>query len=141
MIPGWRVEEHPRGSRADWMAKRQRVLCAGEAGALFGRHKYTTARRLFTAKAYGEPEEESAVMRRGKIMEPAVAEAVLVDCGPARGQPPAASLPETRRTAAGSRSSVEPVRPAMDASRWPAAARRRTRSRSGAVAQKIRTAT
>lgn len=81
MIPGWRVEEHPRGSRAEWMHRRQRVLCASEAGALFGRHKYTTARRLFTAKAYGEPEEESAVMRRGKIMEPAVAEAVLVDCG------------------------------------------------------------
>jgi predicted phage-related endonuclease len=81
MIPGWRVEELPRGSRADWMGLRQRVLCASEAGALFGRHKYTTPRRLFTAKAYGEPEEESAVMRRGKIMEPAVAEAVAVDCG------------------------------------------------------------
>lgn len=81
ILSGWRVEELPRGSRASWMALRQRDVTASEAGALFGRHKYTTPRRLFTTKAYGEAEEESDVMRRGKIMEPAVAEAVLVDCG------------------------------------------------------------
>lgn len=81
MIAGWRVEEIPRGSRAEWMRRRDTDVTASEAGALFERHKYTTPRKMFLAKAYGEHEEESLVMRRGKIMEPAVAEAVLVDCG------------------------------------------------------------
>jgi len=88
MIPGWRVEEIERGNRAQWMALRQADLCASEAGALFedpatGRaaHKYTTRRRIAMCKAFGEPPEQNADMRRGKIMEPAVAEAIAVDCG------------------------------------------------------------
>lgn len=88
MIPGWHVEEIERVNRARWMALRQEDLCASEAGALFedpatGRasHKYTTRRRIAVCKAFGEPAEQNADMRRGKIMEPAVAEAIAVDCG------------------------------------------------------------
>jgi predicted phage-related endonuclease len=81
VIPGWRVEEMPRGDRASWMSLRQHDLCASEAGALFDAHKYTTMRRIFQAKAYGEVEYDSTVMRRGRIMEPAVAEAITVDVG------------------------------------------------------------
>lgn len=81
MIRGWRVEELARGDRAQWMALRGEDLCASEAGALFDAHKYTTRRRIHLAKAFGEPPEQNADMRRGKIMEPAVAEAIVVDCG------------------------------------------------------------
>lgn len=81
MIPGWSVTEHQRGDREAWMQLRQADLCASEAGALFDLHKYTTRRRIFLAKQFGESAEQNANMRRGKIMEPAVAEAIVVDCG------------------------------------------------------------
>lgn len=68
-------------SRHEWLALRQDDLTASEAGALWGVHKYTTRRRIAVQKLYGETEEQSAIMRRGKIMEPAVAEAIVVDCG------------------------------------------------------------
>jgi predicted phage-related endonuclease len=68
-------------SRREWLALRQDDLTASEAGALWGVHKYTTRRRIAMQKLYGENDEQSAIMRRGKIMEPAVAEAITVDCG------------------------------------------------------------
>lgn len=81
VIDGWQVEEHARLDRDAWMALRQDDLCASEAGAVFEVHKYQTLRRLARAKAYGETDVQSADMRRGKIMEPAVAEAITLDCG------------------------------------------------------------
>mgnify|MGYP003418231038 FL=1 len=81
MIEGWRVEEHPRDDRAAWFALRQHDVTGSDAGALFGVHKYQTLRRMARQKAYGEDEVQTADMRRGKIMEPAVAEAIHLDCG------------------------------------------------------------
>lgn len=80
MIDGWLVDRLPKGSRQEWLALRQADLTASEAGALFGVHKYTTARKLARDKAYGENDgRSSSVLRRGQIMEPAVAEAIVVD--------------------------------------------------------------
>ena len=81
LIEGWRVEEHPRDDRAAWLELRQHDVTGSDAGALFGVHKYQTLRRMARQKAYGEVEVQSADMRRGKIMEPAVAEAIHLDCG------------------------------------------------------------
>ena len=83
---GWHVQEIPVTSRPQWMTLRGEDLCASEAGAVFPdrpelAHKYTTLRRVFMSKLYGEPAEQNMDMRRGKIMEPAVAEAIAVDCG------------------------------------------------------------
>jgi predicted phage-related endonuclease len=80
MIPGWTVNRLSKGSRQEWLALRQDDLTASEAGALFGVHKYTTARKLAHDKAYGEVQDRSnAVLRRGQVMEPAVAEAIVID--------------------------------------------------------------
>lgn len=77
---GWTVNRLPKGSRMDWLALRREDLTASEAGALFGTHKYTTARKLMYDKAYGETEDRSdSEKRRGQIMEPAVAEAITID--------------------------------------------------------------
>ena len=78
---GWRVTEHLYASRDEWLALRREDVTASEAGALYGSHKYTTARRISLDKSHGETEEQSDVLRRGLIMEPAVAEAIKVDCG------------------------------------------------------------
>lgn len=78
---GWRVTEHLYASRDEWLALRREDVTASEAGALYGSHKYTTARRISLDKSHGENDEQSDVMRRGLIMEPAVAEAIKVDCG------------------------------------------------------------
>lgn len=81
-VPGWRVESLNYASRDQWLALRGEDVTASEAGALWpDRHKYTTRRRIYVQKLYGETDEQSAIMRRGKIMEPAVAEALAVDCG------------------------------------------------------------
>lgn len=80
MLTGWTVERLPKGSRQDWLALRRDDITASDAGALFGVHKYTTPRRLQHEKAYGEIEQrQNADQRRGKIMEPAVAEAIAID--------------------------------------------------------------
>ena len=80
-IDGWRVEALGYESREDWLELRRQDLTASEAGALFGAHKYLTLRQLAVEKAFGENKPETSVMRRGKIMEPAVAEAVRLDFG------------------------------------------------------------
>jgi predicted phage-related endonuclease len=82
MIPGWRTSEHEYQSRDEWLALRSEDVTASDAGALWPDvHKYKTRRKLFLEKSFGENEEQTSVMRRGKIMEPAVAEAIVVDCG------------------------------------------------------------
>ena len=79
--PGWKVESLPYASRDEWLALRQADLTASEAGALFGVHKYVPPRKLTFEKQYGENRPQNASMRRGKIMEPAVAEAIHIDLG------------------------------------------------------------
>lgn len=81
MTPGWRVEIMSYASREQWLEMRRADITASDAGALFGEHKYQTPRKLAHEKAYGENRPQTAAMRRGKIMEPAVAEAILLDHG------------------------------------------------------------
>lgn len=81
MMLGWRVSAREYASRDEWLSWRRQDVTASEAGALFGVHKYLTARKLTYEKAYGESRQQNSAMRRGKIMEPAVAEAVHVDFG------------------------------------------------------------
>lgn len=59
-------------------------VTASDVGALFGSHKYRTLRQLATAKAAtGVPDDSklSSVLRRGRIMEPAIAAALEHDLG------------------------------------------------------------
>ncbi len=84
MLLGWKVEAldvDPHTDRAAWLALRRADVTASDAGALFGVHKYMTPRKLQFEKAYGENRPQNSSMRRGKIMEPAVAEAVYLDMG------------------------------------------------------------
>jgi predicted phage-related endonuclease len=65
-------------SREQWLNLRKRDITASRVGALFGLHPYVTAARLYYEQAGIDfPEtEESAVMRRGRLLEGAVALAV-----------------------------------------------------------------
>lgn len=81
ITPGWRVEILSYAGREQWLDMRRADITASDAGALFGEHKYQTPRKMALEKAYGENRPQTAPMRRGKIMEPAVAEAVLFDFG------------------------------------------------------------
>jgi predicted phage-related endonuclease len=65
-------------SRAEWLALRKRDVTASRIGALFSCHPYVTALRVYCEHAGVEfPEqEETAVMRRGRLLEGAVALAV-----------------------------------------------------------------
>lgn len=75
------VETIEYSSRDAWLDLRRQDITASEAGVLFGEHKYTSLRKLAQEKAFGENRPQTAAMRRGKIMEPSVAEAVAVDHG------------------------------------------------------------
>jgi predicted phage-related endonuclease len=82
MVPGWQTSEHEYSGRDEWLNLRKMDVTASDAGALWPDiHKYKTRRKLFLEKSFGENDEQTMVMRRGKIMEPAVAEAIVVDCG------------------------------------------------------------
>jgi len=63
-------------TREEWLALRKQDVTASVVGALFGEHDYETALGLYAAKS-GVPmkEPDSAVLRRGRIMEGAVADA------------------------------------------------------------------
>lgn len=80
-MAGLQVEAFEYSSREEWLELRRADITASEAGALFGLHKYTSLRKLALEKAYGENRPQTAAMRRGKIMEPSVAEAVTLDFG------------------------------------------------------------
>jgi predicted phage-related endonuclease len=65
-------------SRTEWLARRQRNIGASDIAALFHAHKFTTAFQLWarhTGKIKFE-DEDTLAMRRGRIFEPAVAEAL-----------------------------------------------------------------
>jgi predicted phage-related endonuclease len=65
-------------SRDQWLALRKQDVTASRVGALFGLHPYVSAARLYFEQSGIEfPEtEESPVMRRGRLLEGAVALAV-----------------------------------------------------------------
>lgn len=71
------IERHPVKDEASWLALRKRDVTASVVAALFGAHPYETSLGLYAAKSGVEmPEPDSAVLRRGRLLEGAVAAAV-----------------------------------------------------------------
>jgi putative phage-type endonuclease len=67
-------------SEAEWLAWRRQDVTASDVAALFGLHPYKTRLELWAEKSGVDlGKRETAVMRRGRIMEPAVAEAVRIE--------------------------------------------------------------
>lgn len=65
-------------SEAEWLAWRREFVTASDVAAMFGLHPYKTALELWAEKSgldLGQ-KKETAAMRRGRILEPAVAVAV-----------------------------------------------------------------
>jgi putative phage-type endonuclease len=64
--------------RKAWIARRRRDVTASEVAALFGKHPYKTALDLYMDKTglNAQDTSDDTVLRRGRILEPAVAEAV-----------------------------------------------------------------
>jgi len=71
------IESRTITDRETWLAWRKADVTASTIGALFGVHPYSTALRLYAEKRGTEFQDpDNAVMRRGRWLEPAVAEAV-----------------------------------------------------------------
>jgi predicted phage-related endonuclease len=71
------IERRAIVDREQWLAWRWQDVTASQIGALFGVHPYTTKLRLYAEKRGVEfPDEDNKVKRRGRWLEPAVAEAV-----------------------------------------------------------------
>ena len=72
------IERHARPNDRTFPEIRRQDITASRLGALFGVHPHTTVLRLYAEKRGVEfPEQEdNAVMRRGRWLEPAVAKAV-----------------------------------------------------------------
>jgi len=72
------IESYPVTSKGDWLALRKRDVTASEIGALFGRHRYKTILQLFADKTGADAgfKGDTSAMRRGRLMEPAIAQAV-----------------------------------------------------------------
>jgi predicted phage-related endonuclease len=71
------IERRPITDRAEWLEWRKDFVTASQVPALFGAHPYLTALRLYMEKSGVEFEEkDSPVLRRGRILEPAVGAAV-----------------------------------------------------------------
>lgn len=73
------IEHHPITDRASWLAKRTQDLTASDFAAAIGESPYKTALELYAEKTgVILPEPETAVMRRGRLLEP-VAVAMLAE--------------------------------------------------------------
>ena len=71
------IERHPVTDRTSWLAMRKKDVTASAVGALFGVHPYETMYGLYAQKCGLElPEPDDAVLRRGRLLESAVAAAV-----------------------------------------------------------------
>ncbi len=71
------IERRPITDRAEWLEWRKSFVTASQVPALFGAHPYLTALRLYLEKSGVDFEDkDSPVMRRGRILEPAVGAAV-----------------------------------------------------------------
>jgi predicted phage-related endonuclease len=66
------VEQHSITSREQWLGLRKSDITASIAGALLGVHEFTTPYALWCLKSgrIEEDPEESAPMRRGRLLEP-----------------------------------------------------------------------
>lgn len=72
----------PAHDRAAWLANRKQDVTASEIAALFGAHPYKSPLQMFADKTGRSPEiGDNAAMRRGRILEPAVAEAWFEEYG------------------------------------------------------------
>lgn len=72
------IERIPVTDRETWLALRKRDVTASVIGALFGCHPYETLLGLYMDKTgAGSPDIDNAVLRRGRILENAVAMAVM----------------------------------------------------------------
>ena len=76
------VDRIPAHDRAAWLANRKQDVTASEIAALFGAHPYKSQLQVFADKT-GRAAEigDNAAMRRGRILEPAVAEAWFEERG------------------------------------------------------------
>lgn len=79
LLPGWTVSQWADLARPEWLAKRKLDVTASELGCLFGDTRYLTPFGLYHRKLIGEREEENAAMKRGRVMEPAVAKLLSID--------------------------------------------------------------
>jgi len=71
------IERLTFASREEWLHLRQFDVTASTVAALFGLHPYETALGLYAAKTgVAMPDIDSKVLRRGRLLEGAVAEAV-----------------------------------------------------------------
>lgn len=77
------VDRIPITSRDQWLALRKQDVTASVAGALLGVHDFTTPYGLWALKsgAITEDPEETAAMKRGRLLEP-VAAALLAEQQP-----------------------------------------------------------
>jgi predicted phage-related endonuclease len=66
------IERIPAGDRATWLELRGKDVTASAAAALLGVHPFITAYELWALKAgkIAEDPEETAPMRRGRLLEP-----------------------------------------------------------------------
>lgn len=75
------LERHDITSREQWLALRRQDVTASVVGALFGFHPYQTPAGLWAEKTGIEmPRRDNADMRRGRVLEGAVANAVREEC-------------------------------------------------------------
>lgn len=71
------IERHPVTDRATWLKLRKQDVTASVVAALFGQHPYESALGVYAEKTGLElPEIDNAVLRRGRLLEGAVAAAV-----------------------------------------------------------------
>ena len=72
------VSRYPIDDEAAWLERRKGYVTASAIGALFGCHPYTSALRLYVEKSgcVDLPAPQSAVLRRGRLLESSVAAAV-----------------------------------------------------------------
>src|SRR5688572_26475772 len=73
-IERWKITD-----RAEWLQRRRKNINGSEVAALFGVNPFMTNLALYAEKAglADMAPPDSAVMRRGRIMEPAVAAGVM----------------------------------------------------------------
>jgi len=77
-----KIERIPSGDRAAWLALRKQDVTASEIAALFDAHPYKTRLGLYADKSgAGVDLGDNPAMRRGRILEPAVAEAWFEERG------------------------------------------------------------
>lgn len=70
------IEQHAVTSREQWLGLRKQDITASVAGALLGVHDFTTPYALWCLKSgrLQEDPEETAPMRRGRLLEPVAVE-------------------------------------------------------------------